>query len=129
MDVDIPQFKSIQISGIIYLKRLLQIIAASVPFKPNMNVINQLTGISLNTMKQYLKYLNDSGLVYLLYPTMDGINSLNKPEKIYLQNTNLMFTLAPNNTETGNLREAFILFQMYSQKVIASKQSDFVIND
>jgi len=129
LDVDIPQFESIQISGIVYLKRLLQIIAASVPFKPNLTVISQRTGISLNTLKQYLKYLNESGLVYMLHPSTDGINSLNKPEKIYLQNTNLIFTLAPNNTETGNLRETFLLSQMYGQKVIASKQADFVIND
>jgi predicted AAA+ superfamily ATPase len=129
LEIDIPQFESMQISGIVLLKRLLQIIAASVPFKPNMNVLSQRSGISLNTMKLYLKYLNDSGIISLLYPSPTGINSLNKPEKIYLQNTNLMHSLAPHNAETGNLRETFFLSQMSGQLVSSSKRADFIINN
>jgi len=130
LDVDIPQYESVQTSNIIYLKKLLQIISGSVPFKPNMNVISQRIGISLNTMKQYLSYLNDANLISLLHVQEKGINSLNKPEKIYFQNTNLMYALSPLNPETGNIRETFFLSQlMSSNKVNASQKADFIIND
>ena len=98
LDVDIPQYESVQISNITYLRKLLQIIASSVPFKPNMRAISERTGISLNTMKQYLKYMDEANLLSLLFVPEKGLNSLNKPEKIYLQNTNLMYSLAPNGS-------------------------------
>jgi predicted AAA+ superfamily ATPase len=130
LEIDIPQFESIQTSNIIYLRKLLQIISASVPFKPNMNTISQRTGISLNTMKLYLKYLADANLISLLYFEEKGINSLNKPEKVYLQNTNLMHSLAPGNTETGHIRETFFLSQVsVTSKVNASYQADFLLEN
>lgn len=130
LEIDIPQFESIQTSNIIYLRKLLQIISASVPFKPNMNTISQRTGISLNTMKLYLKYLAEANLISLLYFEEKGMNSLNKPEKIYLQNTNLMHSLAPDNTETGHIRETFFLSQTSAiLKVNASYKADFLIEN
>ena len=130
LEIDIPQFESIQTSNIIYLRKLLQIISASVPFKPNMNSISQRTGISLNTMKRYLKYLSDANLISLLYFEEKGINSLNKPEKVYLQNTNLMHSLAPDNTENGHIRETFFLSQVSSTiKVNASYKADFLLEN
>jgi len=130
LEIDIPQFESVQTSNIIYLRKLLQIISGSVPFKPNMNTISSRTGISLNTMKQYLKYLADSGLISLLYFEDKGINSLNKPEKIYLQNTNLMYSLAPENTEIGHVRETFFLSQVAAAtKVTADYKADFLLSN
>jgi len=130
LEIDIPQFESIQTSNIIYLRKLLQIISASVPFKPNLNTISQRTGISLNTMKQYMKYLDDANLISMLYFEEKGINSLNKPEKIYLQNTNLMNSLAPDNTEIGSIRETFFYSQTAAfLKVNAAYKGDFLVQN
>lgn len=130
LEVDIPQFEQIQTSGIIYLKKLLKIISRSVPFKPNMNALSQRTGISLNTMKTYIKYLTDAKLLSMLYFQEKGINSLNKPEKIYLENTNLMYNLADNIPNTGNLRETFFFNQTaINHNVNISKHADFIIDD
>lgn len=130
LEIDIPQFEAVQTSNIIFLKKLLQIISGSVPFKPNMQAISQRTGISLNTMKQYMKYLADAGLISLLYSPAKGLNSLNKPEKIYLQNSNLMYSLAPDNTEMGNIRETFFFSQMQNQcSIHSSSPADFMVND
>ena len=128
LEIDIPQFESIQTSHIILMKKLLQVIASSVPFKPNMHAISQRTGISLNTLKRYLKYLSDAGLITLLLPPGKGINNLNKPDKIYLQNTNLMYSLAPENTEMGNISETFFISQMHHQQIHSSPDTDFFIN-
>ncbi|MBN1250564.1 MAG: ATP-binding protein [Bacteroidales bacterium] len=130
LEIDIPQFESIQTSGIIYLKKLLKIISRSVPFKPNMNSLSSRSGISLNTMKTYLKYLSDAKLLSLLYFPDKGINSLNKPEKIYLENTNLIYNLADNLPDIGNIRETFFFNQISnSDNINASKQSDFKVNN
>ncbi len=130
LEIDIPQFESVQTANIIYLKKLLKIISRSVPFKPSMNVLSQRTGISLNTMKTYIKYLHDANLLSLLHFDEKGINSLNKPEKIYLENTNLMYNLSENIPDLGNIRETFFLNQTKNTQVVcASKQADFMINN
>ncbi len=129
LEVDIPQFGTIQTSGIIHLKKLLKIISRSAPFKPNMNALSSRTGISLNTMKNYIQLLADARLISLLYFDEAGINSLNKPDKIYLENTNLMFNLADDFTESGNLRETFFFNQTsYHHHVKAAKGADFIVD-
>jgi len=130
LEVDIPQFEQIQTSHLVYLKKLLKIVSNSVPFKPNMSALSERTGISLNTMKNYFSYLNNARLLMLLYVKNEGINRLNKPEKLYLENSNLMFNLLDQTPNIGNIRETFFLNQiekLYS--VNASKQADFVVNN
>ncbi|MBF2708221.1 ATP-binding protein [Flavobacterium soyangense] len=127
LEVDIPQYASIQVSNIVMLKKLLAVISNSVPFKPNMNSISERTGISLNTMKNYLNLLNDAQLLQLLYVEDKGINSLGKPEKIYLNNPNLMFNLV-KEVDKGNLRETFFFNQLnYKNTVFASQSADFKV--
>jgi len=130
LEIDIPQFASIQTSNIIYLKKLLTIISNSVPFKPNMNSLSERTGISLNTMKTYLKLLKDADLLQMLYVKEKGINSLNKPEKIYLDNTNLMHSIGDVNSNIGNIRETFFYNQVkYKHKLNSSDYADFLVDN
>lgn len=128
LEVDIPQYASIPVSNSVLLKKLLAVISNSVPFKPNMNAISERTGISLNTMKNYLKLLNDAQLLQLLYVEDKGINSLGKPEKIFFNNSNLMYNLS-NDTDKGNVRETFFLNQIqHNYAVFASKTVDFKVD-
>lgn len=129
LEVDIPQYANIQTSGIILIKKLLAIISNSVPFTPNMSALSSRTGISTNTLKHYLKLLTEAELIHLLYNKNKGINSLNKPEKIYLNNTNLMYNIG-NQINIGNTRETFFFNQLNFEHIIeASKQTDFSVNN
>lgn len=128
LEVDIPQYASIPVSNSVLLKKLLAVISNSVPFKPNMNALSERTGISLNTMKNYLKLLNDAQLLQLLYVEDKGINSLGKPEKIFLHNPNLMYNLGID-ADKGNSGEAFFLNQVqYKYAVFASQTVDFKVD-
>lgn len=128
LEVDIPQYADIPASNAVSLKKLLAVINNSVPFKPNMNSISERTGISLNTMKNYLKLLSDAQLLNLLYVEEKGINSLGKPEKIFLNNSNLMYNLVVD-ADKGNIRETFFLNQLqYEHIVFASPTVDFKVN-
>lgn len=127
LEVDIPQYASIPVSNSILLKKLLAVISNSVPFKPNMNAISERTGISLNTMKNYLKLLHDAQLLQLLYVEDKGINSLGKPEKIFLNNSNLMYNLGVD-ADKGNIRETFFLNQVqHKYAIYASSKADFKV--
>ena len=130
IEIDIPQFENIMSSNLIYLKKLLKIISGSVPFKPNMNSLSERTGISLNTMKLYLQNLKDANLILMLNTPEKSLNELSKPEKIFLHNTNIMYNLAEESTNTGNLWETFFYNQLsIYHKVYASDFTDFLIDE
>jgi len=64
-----------------------------------------------------------------LQKNISGINRLQKPEKIYLENTNLAYTLAENNTEIGNMRETFFINQLsYNHIVEFPNNGDFLVD-
>jgi len=129
IEIDIPQFENIMSSNLIYIKKLLKIISGSVPFKPNMNSLSERTGISLNTMKLYLQHLKDANLILMLNTPEKSLNELSKPEKIFLHNTNIMYNLAAENINSGNIRETFLYNQLnMHHKVYASEFADFLID-
>ncbi len=88
--------------------------------------LSDRTGISLNTLKAYLSYLHEAHQVKLLYKTSKGINSLNKPAKIYLNNTNLMMALGGTQTNLGSMRETFFYNQLsHIENVYFHDHGDF----
>jgi hypothetical protein len=106
LEVNIPLYDLIPVSNSVLLKKLLAVISNSTPFKPNLNVLSERTRISLNTIKNYLKLLYNAQFLQLLYIEDKRINSLGKPEKISLNNFNLMFNLALIANK-GNVIETF----------------------
>ncbi|MGB3074098.1 MAG: AAA family ATPase, partial [Chitinophagales bacterium] len=88
IEVDIPYLNQIELKYIHKLKRLLHLLAISVPFKPNMVKLAESLELSRNTAFQYLQYLRDADLINLLYAAGSGYSMLQKPEKIYLHNPN-----------------------------------------
>jgi predicted AAA+ superfamily ATPase len=130
LEVDIPQFENLQTSNIFYLKKLLQVIATSVPFKPNLQSLSQRTGISLNTLKNYLIYLENAGLISMIHARGKGLSQLSKPEKIYLHNTNLMYALVGDHWDKGSLRETFFLNQVREKYAVnIPPETDFQLQD
>lgn len=129
MEVDIPQHIQANISLGRKLKNLLMVVAKSVPFKPVMQKLAEATGISRNDIPNYLIYIERAGMIAQLRDATGGIRGLGKVEKLYLDNTNLIYTLAPTHAEIGNIRETFFMNQMrVLNDVISSPISDFEID-
>ena len=112
------------------LKQLLAIIAKSVPFKPNMTSIATALSASRNNITDYCLFIEEAGMIAQLRDSTGGIKGLGKVDKIYLDNTNLIFNLANDNSNTGNIRETFFLNQLrVKYDVIVSPVADFLIGD
>lgn len=130
LDNDLPSVEKVEYNTILKIKKMLMIISSLVPFSPNLTSLS--TEIETNRVSaiKYLGYLQKAGLIKLLAPFGKGMNLMNKPEKIYLDNTNLIHSLAASNINEGNLRETFFANQCSANhKLTASKQGDFVIDD
>ena len=72
----------------------------------------------------------EAGMIMQLRDDTEGIRGLGKVEKVYLDNTNLIYALAENEVNTGNVRETFFLNQMKVRNIVVSSAvSDFMIGD
>lgn len=129
MESDIPLYLNTNVSVGRKLKQLLMVVAESVPFKPVMQKLAEVTGISRNYIQDYLMYMERAGMIAQLRDAVGGIRGLGKTEKVYLDNTNLIYALAPNRADIGNVRETFFMNQMrVVGDVMCSPVSDFLIN-
>lgn len=129
MEVDIPTHLQANVSLGKKLKSLLMVVAKSVPFKPVMQRLAEATGISRNDIANYLFYMERAGMITQLRDSTGGIRGLGKVEKLYLDNTNLIYALAPERGDIGNIRETFFMNQTrVMNDVTSSAISDFEIN-
>lgn len=89
-----------------------------------------MLGASRNNIADYCLYIEEAGLISQLRDATGGVRGLGKVNKIYLDNTNLIYNLAHENSNIGNIRETFFFNQTrVIADVIASPASDFLIND
>jgi hypothetical protein len=129
LEVDIPQFANLSVTTARKLKRLLLVVAESVPFKPNFVSLAGKLEISRNSLEEYLTLIEDAGLIARLRNQASGIIGLGKVEKVYLDNCNLIYYLSAKEPETGNIRETFFMNQMrVNNAVVSSTVADFKID-
>ena len=129
MEVDIPQYANMNASTGRKLKKLLAVIAKSVPFKPVMDSLATMIGVSRNVLPDYFLYMEQAGMIGQLRDDTGGIRGIGKVEKVYLDNTSLAYLLGREAADVGNIRETFFYNQMrVTQDIISSRISDFEIN-
>lgn len=130
MESDIPLYLNTNVSVGRKLKQLLMVVAESVPFKPVMQKLADVTSINRNYIQDYLMYMERAGMIAQLRDAVGGIRGLGKIEKVYLDNTNLIYVLAPKRADIGNIRETFFMNQMrVIGDVRCSPVSDFLVDD
>ncbi|MBD1431759.1 ATP-binding protein [Sphingobacterium sp. DN00404] len=128
LESDIPTYADMNVSTGRKLKQLLAIVAESVPFKPNMSKIAEMLTISRNNIADYLLYMEEAGMVAQLREKTGGIRGLGKVNKVYLDNANLVYGLAKEKQNIGNIRETFFLNQLrVGHEVSSSSLADFKI--
>ncbi len=131
LEIDVPYLNQIELKYLSKLRKLLHIIALETPLNPNISKLAAAVETSRATIMNYLKYLKNARLINLLYNDgNNGDDQMRKPDKIYLQNTNLLYAVAPNNIENLNLRHTFFYNQLgYQNSISCNLKSDFLVNN
>jgi predicted AAA+ superfamily ATPase len=130
IEIDINAVYNISYELIVKLKKLLIAIATSAPFTPNITKLSERIGTNRVVLIEAINQLEKAGLINNLYKNTKGIGALTKPEKIYLNNPNLMYALAKEGINIGNLRETFFVNQFKElYKINLAEKGDFLIDD
>ena len=130
VEMDMAEIKGLDIRQSKKILQLLYIISQQVPFSPNLSDLSRKTTIHRNSLNDYLYYLEEARLLHLLQPKNYSVASLQKPEKIYLNNTNLLYALSEENPNSGTIREVFFYNQLSGlHNISQSKEADFLVDN
>lgn len=130
VETELPQICKVDVANVRKLQALIAMICSEVPFELNANRIAAALEIGRDTVVEYLKYLGDAKVLNLLYSDKKKIGKLTKPDKIYMENTNLMYALAPTKVEVGTLRETFAICALSESHSVeyGKAQGDFKVD-
>ena len=130
IETELPQICKVDVANIRKLQALVKLIAEEVPFELNANKIAGSMEIGRDTVVEYLKYLGDAKILNLLYSDRKKTGKLSKPDKVYLENPNLLYAIAPDKVEIGTARESFAINSLSESHLVeyGKAQGDFKID-
>ena len=111
------------------LKAMLLFLANNNPYEVNINKLATYLGLNRVTVLNYLASMKRAELLHLIYSDNKSVTKMQKPDKIYVHNPNILCALA-NEKNTGTLRETFFVNQMSVKHSVeyGKQQGDFLID-
>lgn len=130
VDVELPQQRNVNPANCRKIKALLNVLAQQVPYDVDISKLATATSLQRNTVIEYLNHMNDAKLISLLFSDIVSVKKMQKPDKIYLENPNLLYALATTPVKIGTARECFVVNQLgYGHTIEYGKtQGDFKID-
>ena len=129
LETDLPMIYAIDYDKINSLKKMMIMLCQSEPYDINISKLCGAVELNQRTLYKYLWILQAAGLIRMLGAKSSGVSIISKPEKLYLDNTNL-FSIFCNNPKTGTLRETFFASQVsYDHTINYPKSGDFIVDD
>lgn len=129
LEVDVSSVENIPYQESRKIKKLLVAIAQSAPFTPNVSKLSERLGFSRNFLLNAIKILDRAELIHEFFTPTKGIGAFTKPEKLYLNNTNLIYALGQSQIEQGSLRETFFANQLkHNYEIHLASKGDFLVN-
>lgn len=111
IETDLALMEGFDVKTAFKIKKLLGVIAESVPFKPNVSALSRKLDVSRDTIYHWLILLQKAKLINLLKAKGKGVSTLQKPDKIFLENPTWSYSLK-KEADIGNIRETFLLSQL-----------------
>lgn len=129
LESDLASIEAYSAGNVVQIKRLLGVVAESVPFTPNISALAGKMKMGRDTVNLYLLHLERARLLNLLHQHAKGVALLQKPDKVYLENTNLSYALK-DQPDKGSIRETYLLNQLRNagHAVALAGAGDFLID-
>ena len=132
IDVELTKYRSLEVGNTRAVKALMQVISQMVPYEIDISKLSRSVGISRQAILKYLKYMEEAELARRLYTNLSNITDLQKPDKLYMHNTNILYALSNNSPDIGTVRETFLFQQLVSTEHVVEyagyKQGDFRVD-
>ena len=111
IDQEMTQFCGVEPAYTRKLKAMLMYLADNLPYEVNISKLSSYLEISKLTVLSYLSSLEKAELIHLLYADNKSVTKMQKPDKIFLHNPNLLYALG-SLVNIGTIRECFFVNQL-----------------
>lgn len=130
IETELPQICKVEVSNIRKIQALIKLVCDEVPFELNANKIASAFEIGRDTVVEYLKYLGDARVLNLLFSDKKKVGKLAKPDKVYMENPNLLYALSPGKVDIGTARESFAVSSLSESHTVeyGKAQGDFKVD-
>lgn len=129
IDTDLPAVEKMEYVTATKMKRLFVLLSQMVPYTLNLTNLGQQIEAPRQAVLRMCHLLQQAGLLNLLYNKKSGLSQLGKPEKLYMENTNLLYAMSAG-AEIGTVRETFFVNQLKtSHELLFSGTGDFLVDD
>ena len=130
IDVEIVQQRNVNPANCRKIKALINVLAQNVPYDTDITKLAQLAQLQRNTVLEYLNHLSDAKLINLIYSDLISVGKMQKPDKILLENPNMLYALATVPVHIGTARECFTVNQLSVAHTVeyAKEQGDFKVD-
>jgi len=133
IDVELTNYRKISVGNTRKIKALLQLISSMVPYEVDIAKLSKSVSVERGTLLNYLCCLDEASIIRRLFTSIETVTDLQKPDKILLDNSNILYALSSKAPEIGTVRETFFCNQLASagHKVEYGgvKSGDFRIDD
>ncbi len=128
LEVDIPSLQQMELKYLPKLKKLIFHLSEKMPHTPNISQLSSSIDTSRATVMNYLKYLRKARLINLIY--QGEADDAKKPERVYLQNPNLLHAISMNHPSKEGLHETFFINQIQKGHEVSGfgKESEFIVD-
>ena len=129
LESDLPMIYTIDHDKINSLKKMMIMLCQSEPYDINISKLCGAVELNQRTLYKYLGILQSAGLIRILGAKSNGVSIISKPEKLYLDNTNL-FSIFCDSPKKGTIRETFFASALsYEHSINYPKRADFILDD
>lgn len=112
IESELTAYRNLEVGNTRKVKALLQVLSKIVPYQVDISKISRNIGIQRPTTLKYMKDLEEAKLIRRLFTDLESTGDLQKPDKILLDNPNLIYTLSSVEPEIGTVRESYFCNQL-----------------
>ena len=128
IETDLPMIYTIDHDKINSLKKMMIMLCQNEPYDINISKLCGAVELNQRTLYKYLGILQSAGLIRILGAKSNGVSIISKPEKLYLDNTNL-FSIFCDSPKKGTIRETFFASSVsYNHSINYPKSGDFILD-
>lgn len=130
IETELPQCYGVDMAMVRKIKALISIMSSSIPYEVDATKLSGVIGVHRTTVVNYLYMLDKAKLINMLFAEAKTIKKLQKPDKIYIENPNMLYALAEGNVEIGTARETFCINQLrvHHNVEYSKKQGNFRVD-
>ena len=129
LEGDVPAVEAVNFTTVQKLKKMLMILSESTPQQPNMSKLYEQLETDRNQGLKMLWVLSRANLLAMLASESATLKNMARPDKIYCDNTNLMYALS-EHSDIGSARETFFLNQVRNggHRIFYPSMGDFLVD-